>query len=383
VRIDGIHIYPIDLPLKGEFSISQPRDPSTTILVVEALSKKEELKGFGEGIPIAAVTGETPESTLDHIRSFSLKEYFPWELEDVSQIWDLVDSLPDGKENSAAVSSIETALLDLLGKKEGRSVIDYFPQDFYTNRTRYGATVPLGDETRLMEICRALKMMDIRILRIKMGAELEQSERAFKMIRESLGDHCDIRIDPNRSWNRALVLSHLPLIRENRVRVVEEPMAREDPGFEEAVDLITSTGAVLMACECAPTLKEVKGVVEEGCYRLINVKLCRSGGFRRAFRTIDFLRSSGTPFQIGCSLGESGILSAAGRALGLLCRDAVYHDGSYDPFLLAENTTLEDVSFGPGGWAGRLKGPGLGVNVDSKQLERLSHSKKMTITNPN
>lgn len=383
MKIDHINVYRIILPFKREFSISQWRAVSSDTIVVEILSGKGEIRGVGEGLPIPFVTGETPESTLDHIRSFCRKKTFPWELEDVSQIWEYVDSLPDGKENSSAVSALEMSLLDLLGKKENRAVIEYFPKDFFTESIHYGAIVPLGDVERLKEVCELLKNMEIYTIRIKMGADLEQDKRAFELVRTSLGDHCDIRIDPNRIWDRQLVLDHLPLIREYNVRVVEEPMAIDDTGFNESVDLIRSTGAIIMACESAPTLKEVKQAVKKGCYQLINVKLCRSGGFRRALQTIDFLRSSGVPFQVGCSLGESGILSAAGRALCLLCGDAVYYDGSYDPFLLAENTTMNDVSFGPGGEAGPLGGSGLGVNVDIKKLEQLSRSEKVTITNPN
>ena len=51
----------------------------------------------------------------------------------------------------------------------------------------------------------------------------------------------------------------------------------------------------------------------------------------------------------------------------------MYYDGSYDRFLLKENTTVENVSFGLGGEAGRLDGPGLGVKVNSEALEHLSN----------
>ena len=105
---------------------------------------------------------------------------------------------------------------------------------------------------------------------------------------------------------------------------------------------------------------------------MINVRLSKCGGFHRSLAIIDFLRAQGLHFQIGCQLGESGLLSAAGRALALLCKDALYVDGSYDTLLLKENITLENVSFGPGGRAGPLAGPGLGVRVSRQQIERLN-----------
>ncbi len=103
--------------------------------------------------------------------------------------------------------------------------------------------------------------------------------------------------------------------------------------------------------------------------------MCRSGGFHRTLRIIDHLRREKIPFQIGCTLGEAGLLSAAGRALGLVCSDAVTYDGSYDRFVLKENVTEEDVTFGLGGKAGPLDGHGLGVTVKSERLARLSDFK--------
>jgi L-alanine-DL-glutamate epimerase-like enolase superfamily enzyme len=109
--------------------------------------------------------------------------------------------------------------------------------------------------------------------------------------------------------------------------------------------------------------------------------LCRSGGFRRTLQIIDHLRTEQIPFQIGCTLGEGGLLSAAGRALGLVCSDAVTYDGSYVRFMLKENIIEEDISFGPGGEAGPLDGHGLGVTVKSEKLARLCDFKTRLLMN--
>jgi muconate cycloisomerase len=131
----------------------------------------------------------------------------------------------------------------------------------------------------------------------------------------------------------------------------------------------------IMADESACSFEDVENVVRDGHYNMINVRLSKCGGFRKSFRIIHYLRERGIPFQIACQLGESGLLSAAGRILSLLCRDALYHDGSYDEFLLKENVTVDNVSFGYGGSAGPLGGNGLGVQVDTNKLRRLSEGK--------
>jgi len=150
-------------------------------------------------------------------------------------------------------------------------------------------------------------------------------------------------------------------------------MGPEDPHIAQFAEALQNNdGAILMADESACSLDEVEKLIKEGHYKMINVRLSKCGGFRNSLKVIEYLRYRGIPFQIGCQLGESGILSAAGRALSLLCGDAAYYDGSYDAFLLKENTTLENVSFGPGGEAKPLEGPGLGVDVSAQSLERLS-----------
>jgi len=127
-----------------------------------------------------------------------------------------------------------------------------------------------------------------------------------------------------------------------------------------------------MADESACTLKETQNLMREGWYDMINIRLSKCGGIRNSLKIIDYLRTHRIPFQIGCQLGESGLLSAAGRTLSLLCRDARYYDGSYDEFLLKENITTENVTFGLRGEAGPLDAPGLGVEVSDKNLMRLS-----------
>jgi len=383
MRIDRVNVYKILLPFIREFSISRLTDLCSNIVVVEVIADQEGIKGYGEGVPVEFITGETPKSAVKSVSLFSQNDFFPWELNDVSQIWNFIDNLPNGKEYNAAICACEMSLLDALGKKQKKSVIDYFPDEFFIPEICYGATIPLSNKRRIIEMCKMCREMKINNLRGKMGKDFKQNNDAIEAVRSVLGDDCDLRIDPNGAWDRYLAFTHIPLIKKYNVRIVEEPMSKDNPNFVEFAKIMQANGVILMACESAPTLNDVERIIREGYYKMINVKLSRNGGFRRSLRIIETIRKSGQSFQIGCTIGESGILSAAGRALGLLCRDAKYYDGSYDQFLLRENITLENVSFGPGGEAGPLDGPGLGVKINKESLMRLSNgSPRVTISNP-
>ncbi len=383
MQIDRVNIYRILLPFKGDFSISFKGGLTSKIIVVEVVGNQRETYGYGEGIPVETVTGETWGSVVGSVGQFIGEGDFPWNLNDVSQIWDFVDTFPDGKAHNTTICALELALLDALGKYQERSVIDYFPQKYLTEKVYYGAPITLGNEKRIAEICKWIRRLGINHVRIKMGKDFEQNKNVVETAGLVLGGDCELRIDPNGVWDRDLAFRHLPLIEKYKVKIVEAPMMRGEPGFSEFFELLRSKGIILMACESAPTLEDVKRIVKEGYYQMINVKLCRSGGFRRSLGIIDEIRKSGLSFQIGCTLGESGILSAAGRTLCLLCGDAVNYDGSYDKFLLNENTTVENVSFGLGGEAAALGGHGLGVTVRKESLTRLGNgSSALTITRP-
>jgi L-Ala-D/L-Glu epimerase len=372
MQVEHLDLYRITIPFQGHFAMSRAEGRSSTRVVVEVTADQGRVKGYGEAVPTEFVTGETPETVIKDVASYVSKGLLPRRLTDVSQIWDFVDRMPGGKEHNAALCATEMALLDALGKKQKRPLSAYLPQHFATPCIQYGAVITLGDRARIEQLCEMIKSVGMRHLRIKMGSDFEQNKTALETVREVFGSDCEQRADPNGIWDFELAMSHLPLLTRYGVKIIEEPMARTSRGFPEFAEAVRAQGLSLMACESAPTLHEVKAILQEGYYRMFNVKLCRSGGFRQTLQIIDHLRAEKIPFQIGCTLGEAGLLSAAGRALGLVCSDSVTYDGSYDRFVLKKNVIEEDVTFGPGGQAGPLGGYGLGVTVKSEKLTLLS-----------
>ncbi len=369
--IDKITVHQIYLPFSFDFSHSLRTRSSVNNIIVEIIADCGKVAGYGEGAPRSYVTGETQKGAVESIRRFTREALFPWDLTDVSQIWNLVDKLTKGKEGNSAICALETSLLDALGKKEKKSIIDYFPKDFYVSTVCYGGAIPLADKQRVMEICHLIKARKIRKLKLKFGSNLEKNREAIDAVKQVYGDDYDLKVDINGVWDYEMAMAHIPLIREYKVKVVEQPMKPDDPDISHFAKAMRDYGVIVMADESACSFSDIERVADEGYYAMINMRLSKCGGFRNSLKMIEYLRDHGISFQIGCQLGESGLLSAAGRVLSLLCSDAVYYDGSYDEFLLKENVTLEHVSFGAGGEAGPLKGPGLGVEISHQNLERL------------
>jgi muconate cycloisomerase len=78
--------------------------------------------------------------------------------------------------------------------------------------------------------------------------------------------------------------------------------------------------------------------------------------------------------QLGCQVGETSILSAAGRHFALTVPHLSYVEGSYSPYLLARDVVVNPVVFNGGGLAQELPGTGLGIEVSLSALDELAVS---------
>jgi L-alanine-DL-glutamate epimerase-like enolase superfamily enzyme len=373
MQLDKVVIHQVKLPFSFDFSHSLRKRSYVNNIIVEIIAEQGKIIGYGEGAPRSYVTGESMESIVKSIRRFQKHDTFPRKLIDISQIWNFIDDITNGKEHNAAICAFETALLDTLGKSQHRYIIDYFSKDFMTDKVYYGAAIPLDNRKKVMEMCRLIKTLNINALRLKLGKNIEQNKTMLEIVHSVFGNDYDLRVDINCSWDGKLAAMHIPLIQKYNVKTIEQPMMPDDPDIANFAGLMQNIGVILMADESACCFDDVEKIVKESFYKMINVRLSKCGGFRNSLKMIDYLRLNGVPFQVGCQLGESGVLSAAGRVLCLLCRDAVYYDGSYDQFLIEENVTSKNVTFGPKGEAGPLNRPGLGITVNPRHLKNMCY----------
>jgi muconate cycloisomerase len=112
--------------------------------------------------------------------------------------------------------------------------------------------------------------------------------------------------------------------------------------------------------------------VEEGLCDIFNLRLSKCGGFTRSLRLASLAKKHGLSCQLGCQVGETAILSAAGRHFAASVGGLRYLEGSYDRRLVGEALGKRDITFGWGGWAPALAGFGLGIEIDDAALARVT-----------
>ncbi|TJZ41417.1 dipeptide epimerase [Streptomyces piniterrae] len=213
----------------------------------------------------------------------------------------------------AVTAAVESALLDLVGKRAGACVHQLLgsltPPAAATART-IGITTP----RRAAVLAHGLAEAGFTLIKAKAGAASpEEDLERVRAIREC-APHARLLLDPNGAWSLAQAEELLPRYAELGVEAVEQPIA---PGTPEAL-------AALAAGSPLPLIADEDAVSYEDARRLagrvqgINVKLAKCGGVHAALRIAELLAGSGTDLMLGCltasTLGIAPAVHLADRA---------------------------------------------------------------------
>ncbi|MHC4091988.1 MAG: enolase C-terminal domain-like protein, partial [Planctomycetota bacterium] len=156
-------------------------------------------------------------------------------------------------------------------------------------------------------------------------------------------------------------------MREVPLAGIEQPL-----GKGQDADLPTvrqASRAPLIHDESLVTLDDARRLTALGVAD--NIRISKCGGLLPALRLAHFARQHGAIIQLGCMVGETSILSAAGRRLLEMVPSVAFAEGWFGSFLLRADVVGRPLRFRYGGLGRELPGPGLGVEVDPQRLTPL------------
>src|SRR5262249_22006918 len=114
-----------------------------------------------------------------------------------------------------------------------------------------------------------------------------------------------------------------------------------------------------------------KAIADETC-DLFNIRLSKCGGFIPSLRLVQLACQHGLGCQLGCQVGETAVLSAAGRHFPQSVRGLHWCEGGYDRPPGHEALATTNLTFARGGRAPALPGPGLGITLDPEAVRRVT-----------
>jgi len=266
--------------LRSPFRIS--RGVKTVAEVVTVEIGEGEATGRGEGVPYARY-GESIESALAQIeaaRNF---------IEGGGDRQVLLAELPAG----AARNAIDCALWDLEARLSGSSVAEMIDAP---EPERLASALTIGIDTPEAMARAAATVAQAPLLKVKVDADDPASR--IRAVRQAAPEAALI-VDPNESWDRALVEAMRPVLAEASVALLEQPVpADADDWLEGFAPLVP-----ICADEAAHVAADVPRIARR--YQAINVKLDKAGGLTAALELAQATRAAGLGLMTGCMISSS------------------------------------------------------------------------------
>jgi muconate cycloisomerase len=379
MRIVGATIYALRIPFVEAFSHSTKSRKFSDSFVVR-VTARDGATGYGEGAARPYVTGETVESSLRHIE----KQLWPAiarcdypdlapDPDPIAALTAISRALPDEETPGivawhGARAAVELALVDCLLKRQHLSLAHILPPK--RSVVTYSGVITAGSIEKAVQHAKHFKLFGIKQLKIKIGGA-ETVERVAA-IRETVGPNASLRLDANGAYDVAGALAVLAQLAEFKIETVEQPIKRGEPA--ELAALKRQSPIPVMADESLVTVADARALIDAGACDYFNLRVSKCGGIARTLEMARMASRAGLRLQLGSQVGETAILSAAGRHVAAYLDDVAFLEGSYGSLLLKEDVGRDSINFGHGGKATVLRGHGLGVKVREDILEKYAVS---------
>jgi muconate cycloisomerase len=378
MKIESLNIFCLRLPFVEAFKHSTAARTDSDSIVVR-LTAADGTVGYGEGIARPYVTGETVESLVSRIINHLWPAVAGTDYPRISRDHDplaalssISESLPD--DGAAGViawhgarAAIELALIDCLLRSEGVSLGQVLPPRRWS--IIYSGVITTGSIAAAVKHARYFKLFGLKYLKIKID-QADPVERVAA-IRRTVGPEMSLRVDANCAFDPVTAAKVLSDLDEFGVVAAEQPIGRCHPTM--LAQLKERSPIPIVADESLVTIADARALIDARACNYFNLRLAKCGGIVRTLQMAALAESAGLRLQLGSHVGETAILSAAGRHVAAHLAHVDFVEGSYGRLLLAEDVSQNSVAFGHGGVAPLLRGPGLGVNVREEVLRRHAH----------
>jgi L-alanine-DL-glutamate epimerase-like enolase superfamily enzyme len=368
VRLVDATLYVVRIPFVEAFSHSAAERRCSESVVVR-VRDDAGTEGFGEGTPRSYVTGETVETMLQALADDLWPRIAGREVPPTDALGDLAAMLPQpssigGVTPNAARAAMELGVVDCALRRAGRPMAAILPPR--RTRVTYSGVVTAGPVARAVQHARRMRTIGMRQVKVKVG--FDDDVARVTAVREALGPDVSLRLDANGAWTFERAVAVLEALAPLQIAGVEQPLPRGPVD-----DLARLRGAIpvpIVVDESLVTPADAEALIDANAADVFNVRVSKCGGLAASVAIALRARAAGIGVQVGCQVGETAILAAAGRHLAATLPDVAFVEGSFGTLLLTEDVSVDSVRFGHRGEAQLLTGPGLGIRVVEERVRR-------------
>ena len=382
MKIKTCRIHQIAIPFTIPFKHSLAETASVRSLVFE-VELQSGIRGYGECVPRSFVTGETVGSVMaglaehiipgiTHLSFSSWQEVLGW----LKEFKLHFPNLPS--KALCTRTAFELAMLDAAGKEFGVHAASMLGGK-KKESLKYSAIISAEKPEKVKNLLAIYKEAHFTEVKIKVGNHEENDTENILLARQILGDRASIRVDANASWDLPEAKRRLQAMARLGVVSCEQPMPVSMKECYPALCEFVGESMYIAIDESLCSIEDGRWFAENRGATLFNLRVSKNGGILSALELWKIAANHGIACQLGAQVGETSILSAAGRTLASITGDLIFHEGSFGRYLLKSDLTDPSVEFGIGGIGDMNeleKSFGLGVHVKPELLEEMVMAKE-------
>ena len=276
--------------------------------------------------------------------------------------------------SEVAKGLIDIACYDLMGKIENKPAYEFMGGK-HADEIPLSALIPLADPLLMRGLTKSYLKKGFKTFRIKLGRSIPEDIEIAKTIRKAIGEHVRLRVDYNQAYSPVNAVQAIKAIEPFKIDFAEQPVNKDDYMGMQYVQKRVDTP--LMSHEGCFSLRDIITLIELEAIGVVGINSERPGGTNNAIKAIDYAESKG----LGVVLHNQplGIASAWQIHLAAAKFPSLGHAIELFGDEMMEDDLIKTPLNYDGGMIKVPDGPGWGVELDEKALERYATSSTIVI----
>ena len=262
------------------------------------------ITGVGECSAFPMITGETQNTCFEMAKDFASL----WKNKDPLAIKERMNDLHLFTAfNFTCKSAFDMALYDIAAQEAQVPLYKYLGGNT-TKTIETDLTIGIGTPKQMAAQAKDFIARGVRIIKIKLGKNVQDDVERVKQIRETVGDATVLRIDANQGWDFEEASTALTAISQYHIQFCEQPMRQYNDHLLPALKEVSPIP--IMADESVFTQYDAERLIKADACTYINIKLAKSGGMLEAMKINDTCKQHNMPCMMGGMLESRIALTA-------------------------------------------------------------------------
>jgi L-alanine-DL-glutamate epimerase-like enolase superfamily enzyme len=316
MKITSVEIYRFSIPMEP-FVIATGTMHFAQNVLIRILTDKA-LEGIGECSAFPMIVGENQETCMVMAKEFAriLIGKDPLEIPDR-----MADLLGYAAHNNTIKSAFDMALFDISAKHARMPLYQFLGGTKRVIET--DMTIGIDSPENMAVRALKYKTQGCRILKIKLGKNVQEDIARVAMIRSAVGEQMTIRLDANQGWSFDDSLLALGAMAQYDIEFCEQPMRT---WYDDLLPELNMNSPIpIMADESCYNHHDARRLINSKSCSFLNIKFAKSGGILEAQKIHEVALQSGVKCMMGAML-ESRIALSAKLHFVLASPNIVYFD---------------------------------------------------------